>query len=274
VQHFPADVDNQPGRGAPNGPLGEGGRQEDTPDRPQLSPAAGRYMHSPSDFQPAFICPKTIGPMQSISKFIKTNGLSIVLFSLFVVFLVGQSVAGFLFYNEQQASHGAAQIGYWQFLGSGTFLNGIFSNWQAAILQLASLIIFGVFLVQRGATHSRKHREPGPKDRSTIGSARNWMYRNSLSLAFLALFAISFALHVLTGAAAYNEQRALSGQPALSSLDFFFSAKFWFSTLQTWEAEYFAIGVYMILSIFLRQEGSPESKPVESSNEETGEGNK
>jgi hypothetical protein len=212
--------------------------------------------------------------VKKAAKFIRDNSLSIVLFSLFVVFLAAQSISGCFFFNEQRASHGFDEIDYVQFLSSGTFLNGIFSNWQAAILQLASLIIFGVFLVQRGATHSHKHLAPRPKGhqkKGRLGGEGSWLYRNSLFMAFLALFIASFILHVFSGAAAFNDQRTLSHQPPLSVAAYFISAKFWFLTTETWQAEYLAIGLYMILSIYLRQKGSPESKPVDSSNEETGE---
>ena len=102
----------------------------------------------------------------------------------------------------------------------------------------------------------------------------NWFYRNSLSMAFLLMFVFSFALHVVFGARAYNEERSLAAQPPISIAAFLVSAKFWSTTLQTWQAEYLVIAIYVVLSIFLRQQGSPESKPVESSNETTGKANK
>ena len=101
-----------------------------------------------------------------------------------------------------------------------------------------------------------------------------WFYRNSLSLAFLLLFVFSLALHVVFGTYAYNEERSLAGQPPISIAAFPLSAKFWSITLQTWQAEYLVIALYVVLTIFLRQQDSPESKPVESSNETTGEANK
>ena len=100
-----------------------------------------------------------------------------------------------------------------------------------------------------------------------------WLYRNSLFLAFLLLFILALTMHVLVGASAYNEERALAGQPAISIAGFLFSAKFWSVTLQTWQAEYLVIVIYIVLSIFLRQEGSAELKPVEASNEATGKAN-
>ena len=90
----------------------------------------------------------------------------------------------------------------------------------------------------------------------------------------MLLFLLSFALHVVFGTYAYNEERSLTGEPPISIAAFPLSAKFWSVTLQTWQAEYLVIALYVVLTIFLRQQDSPESKPVESSNATTGEANK
>lgn len=196
---------------------------------------------------------------------------------LFVGFLLAQSFSGLSLFNHTRAAHGLGEIGYWKYVRTGTFLQGMFSNWQAAILQLASLIIFGVYLHQRGAPHSRKSisfGHPEHREKRWPGDKHGWLRRNSLSLTFVVLFVAGFFLHLFSGAAAYNQQRAYSHQPPLSTLAFSTSAKFWFTTFQTWEAEYMAIALYILLSIFLRQEGSPESKPVEASNKDTGDPNK
>jgi hypothetical protein len=97
--------------------------------------------------------------MKKLAKFFTDNGLLIVFTLLFLVFLAGQAVAGRLAFNQTQAAHGLPSIGFREYVGTGNFLQGMFSNWQAAILQLASLIIFGVFLRQRGAPHSQKKPE-------------------------------------------------------------------------------------------------------------------
>ncbi len=214
--------------------------------------------------------------MRTLAKFIADHSLSIAFILLFIACILGQSFSGLSLYNQVQSAHGLQPIGYWRFLGTGMFLQGVFSNWQAALLQLGSLIIFGVYLRQRGAPHSRK---PGTSQNTHSkslwrGKKRDWPRRNSLSLAFFALFLLAFLLHLLSGAADYNQQRAFSHEAPLSIAAFFVSAKFWFATFQTWQAEYMAIAVYILLSVFLRQEGSPESKPVGASNASTGETNK
>jgi hypothetical protein len=205
---------------------------------------------------------------------IKENSLSIVLFALFVICISAQSLAGWRSQNEMLAAYGRAPVDYGHYVTSGTFLEGLASNWQAAVLQLGSLILFSGFLYQRGSPHSRDPRKAKPKDRKRQAGGFIWFYRNSLFLAFLLLFVLALALHVGVGAAAYNEDRSLVGQSPISVTAFLLSAKFWSTTLQTWQAEYLVIVIYLVFSVFLRQQDSAESKPVESSNETTGEANK
>ncbi len=205
---------------------------------------------------------------------IRDNSLSIVLFALFVICIVTQSFAGWWLQNETLAAHGLAPIGFWQNIVSATFLQGLASNWQAAFLQLASLVLFSGLLYQRGAAHSRDPLKPiVEQERRDAAVLFNWFYRNSLFLAFWLLFVLSFVLHVVSGCAAFNEERTLTGRPPISIAAFLISAKFWSSTLQTWQAEYVAIALFVVFSIFLRQQDSAESKPIGSSNEATGKEN-
>lgn len=206
---------------------------------------------------------------------IRDNSLTIVLFALFVICISAQSFAGWRLQNETLAAHGQALVGYWHNLFTGTFLEGLATNWQAAFLQLASLIVLSGFLYQRGAPHSCDPLKTKSREKRREQAGRfAWAYRHSLFLAFLLLFVLSFALHIVFGAGAYNEERALTGQLPISMAAFLLSAKFWSSTLQTWQAEYLAIALFVVLSVFLRQQDSAESKPVESSDETTGEANK
>jgi hypothetical protein len=212
--------------------------------------------------------------MRRLLQTIRDNSLSIVLFLLFVICIVGQCFASWRLSNETLEAHGQPSITFGRNLVSGTFMQGLASNWQAAFLQLASLIMFSGLLYQRGAAHSRDPLKPvSEKEKRKIAFRYSWFYRNSLFLAFFLLFLFSFALHIASGCAAYNEDRTLTGRPPLSVSAFLLSAKFWSSTLQTWQAEYVAIAIFVVFSIFLRQEYSAESKPVEASNEETGKEN-
>ena len=105
------------------------------------------------------------------------------------------------------------------------------------------------------------------------GTDGTWLRRHSLAAVFFGLFVVVFVLHVLSGAAAYNGQLAYDGRPQLTLGAYFVSAEFWFVTLQTWEAEMMAMALYVLLSVFLREEGSPESKPTGASNDDTGDPN-
>ena len=212
--------------------------------------------------------------MQRLLHVIRDNSLSIVLFVLFAICIVAQCFAGWRLQNETLAAHGLTPIGFWQNMATGTFLEGLASNWQAAFLQLASLILFSGLLFQRGAAHSRDPLKPVFEQERRDAAARfSWFYRNSLFLAFCLLFVLSLVLHVVSGCAAFNEERTLTGRPPISIAAFLISAKFWSTTLQAWQAEYVAIALFVVFSIFLRQQYSAESKPIESSDEATGKEN-
>jgi hypothetical protein len=77
---------------------------------------------------------------------IRDNSPTTVLFVLFVVCILAQSFAGWRLQNVTLSAHGQALIGHWRNLSTGTFLEGLASNWQAAFLQLPSLIVFSGFL--------------------------------------------------------------------------------------------------------------------------------
>ncbi len=210
--------------------------------------------------------------MQSIRRWLGENSLSTVFFALFVASIAGQSVTGLTGYNDVLQAHGRPPIRYGEYLVTGDFLSGIFSNWQAAVLQLGCLIVFSTVLRQKGASHSL--RPTHPPDEAARKSRENrhasWLYRHSLSLAFAGLFAGSFTAHVVFGTWAYNETRALGGQSPVSIASYVTTGTFWTRTLQTWEAEFVAIWMFVFLSIHLREQGSAESKPIESRDDETG----
>lgn len=169
--------------------------------------------------------------------------------------------------------HGLPAIGYARYLVTGNFLDGAFVNWQAALLQLGCLIVFAAKFREKGAAHSLSPRSRALRKRHEEGKGRPWVYRHSLSLAFAALFALSFIAHLFFGVMDLNEKLKMSHQPPVTTIDYGLSPAFWFSNTQTWEAEFAALVIYILLSVFLRQQGSPESKPVDSSNSVTGKTN-
>jgi hypothetical protein len=208
-----------------------------------------------------------------MSKWLGDHSLSISFLSLFLLSIVGQSLSGFLNYNSELAMHGFPPIHYLNYLHSGNFLDGVFTNWQAALLQLACLIVFSGVFREKGAAHSLRRKPAWKRNQNRNEHRQPWIFRNSLSLAFIVLFALSFIAHLFFGAMDQNSKLMMIHRPPESTLDYGISSAFWFANAQTWQAEFVAIAIYVVLSIFLRQQGSAESKPINSKNEETGKTN-
>jgi hypothetical protein len=214
--------------------------------------------------------------------FLRNNGLSLAMFALFAVFLVGQGIAGFIQHNEEQRLHGQAAVTFLQFLASGDFLEAVFENWESEFLQMGLYVVLTAYLFQRGSAESKSLSQENEVDREPAaarGKDSPWpvwkgglvlrVYKHSLSIALLTLFAASFLLHAAAGAAQYRTEQAEHGHAvAMSMWQFMGSARFWHESFQNWQSEFLSIGVLVVLSIFLREKGSPESKPVAASHRE------
>jgi len=218
-------------------------------------------------------------------RILRENGLSIVMFSLFVFAVVGQSITGYHEYNDDLKQHGQAQLAFVEYLGSGHFVEAIFENWESEFLQMGLYVLLTAFLYQKGSPESKKLDEKELVDSDPLKSRRKkanapWpvrrggfvlqIYKHSLTIALFLLFLISFALHAAGGARLYSQEQALHGSPAISTIEFLGTSRFWFESLQNWQSEFLSVGVLVVLSIFLRQIGSPESKPVDSPHSKTG----
>jgi hypothetical protein len=212
------------------------------------------------------------------------NGLSITLFVLFFGTLVGQSVAGHRFHNDDQRDHGRPEVGYVEYLKSPAFMEATAENWESEFLQMAFYVVLTVFLFQKGSSESKDpakkeevDREPDPKRKGAPGPVKRGglalhLYKNSLSLALFALFLVSFVMHAVGGAGEYNEEQREHGKTGeLSALAYMGTSRFWFESLQNWQSEFLAVLAIVVLSIWLRQAGSPESKPVDAPHDETGQ---
>ena len=217
----------------------------------------------------------------------KNNNLSIVIFALFLLCLVGHSVAGWKAYNEEQQEHGQPAIGYRQFLTTSEFGETVFENWESEFLQMGFYVVLTVFLYQKGSAESKKHDgsdavEEDPKAHAgeagvptpvKRGGWRLALYKNSLSLAFLALFLISFVGHAASGARKQNEEAREHGSgETLTTIGYMGKPQFWYESMQNWQSEFLAVFAIVVLSIWLRQWGSPESKPVHAKHDDTGNG--
>jgi Na+/H+ antiporter NhaD/arsenite permease-like protein len=218
-------------------------------------------------------------------KILHENGLSIVFLGLFLLILVGQAAAGHFAYNEEQQEHGQPTVDIVGYIGSSHFLEATMENWESEFLQMFAFVVLTAFLFQKGSAESKDPDKPEPADRDPRKSRNKkdapWpvrkgglaltLYENSLSLAFLLMFLMAFVLHAIGGAEEYNQdQQEHGGGEVVSTLEYMGTPQFWFESLQNWQSEFLAVGAMVVLSIFLRQKGSAESKPVDSPHSETG----
>ncbi|MCF2446684.1 hypothetical protein L0657_22190 [Dyadobacter sp. CY345] len=213
--------------------------------------------------------------------FFYKNGLGIVALFLFAITLVAQVFTGWNLHNKEIQQDGASAIGLWSYLHSGHFISATFENFESEFLQMALYVVLTVGLRQQGSAESKSLDEPEEVDREPVASAdAPWpvkkggfilkIYENSLFLTFLILFLISWGLHLYGSWMDHNAENILLGEPQDSVADYLTQANFWFETFQNWQSEFLSIASIVLLTIFLRQKGSAESKPVDAPHSETG----
>ncbi|CAI9406179.1 hypothetical protein ANOBCDAF_01389 [Pleomorphomonas sp. T1.2MG-36] len=208
--------------------------------------------------------------------FLRDNGLTVALMAMFLISAVGMILAGHASYNEELTNHNVPAVGLLAYLGTGAFLSALFENWESEFLQMSVYVILTAMLFQRGSAESRDPDNPDrPGDELPPALHRrhpilSWLYSNALGLTLAALFAVSFFLHWWSSYVAANEEAARHGGELLSFGAYFLDAQLWFESFQNWQSEFLSTAVLVVLSIFLRHQGSPESKPVGASNTETG----
>jgi hypothetical protein len=211
------------------------------------------------------------------------HSLSLTLFGLFLLCALAQSVMGHRHYNTEQHAHGHSPTGYLAYLRTGHFVEALAENWESEFLQMAAYILLTVFLRQQGAPESKKLDAEEPVDaepRQSTDPQAPWpvrrggllltLYAHSLTLTLGALFALSFTLHAVGGVRHYNAEQLAHGEAPITLLQYLGSAALWFESLQNWQSEFLALGVMLVLSVVLRQQGSPASKPVAAPHHETG----
>ena len=215
---------------------------------------------------------------------LRDNGLSLVTFALFAVFLIGQTATGFAELNDDLIEHGQQALTLPAYLTSGHFIEATAENWESEFLQMAAYVLLTIALFQKGSAESKKigaheavDRDPRlARDRAAAPwpvRRGGWVlrfYESSLSLVLLVLFFISFGLHAVGGAWAYNVSQAEHGGEPLSVVSYLETAQFWFESFQNWQSEFLSLAAMVVLSVFLRQRGSPESKPVDAPHSQTG----
>ncbi|RWF02291.1 DUF6766 family protein [Mesorhizobium sp.] len=206
----------------------------------------------------------------------RDNGLTIVLVAMFLFSTVGMIWSGRSAYNQDLREHGSAAIGLLAYLKSGNFLSALFENWESEFLQMSAYVMLTAMLFQRGSAESRDPDDPDrPKHELPTATRRrnpilSWLYSYSLGIALALLFIISFALHWWASLTAANEEALLHGGKVQSIGNYLLDAQLWFESFQNWQSEFLSTAVLVVLSIFLRHKGSPESKPAGASNSETG----
>ena len=201
-----------------------------------------------------------------------------------MITIVGQAVAGYKVYLGELEQWKLPAITFGQYLGSGHFIEAIFENWESEFLQMGMYVVLTAFLFQKGSSESKPVDEPAPQDEDPREAANRpdapwpvrrggWMltlYEHSLSGLFFILFFLSIAGHAIGGAKTYSDEELAHGGQPVTTLQYLGSSQFWFESFQNWQSEFLAVAVIVFASVYLRQRGSPESKPVAEPHHETG----
>jgi hypothetical protein len=223
-------------------------------------------------------------PPRSSPSFLRRNALGLVTLAIFAVLVVAMVLTGHSTYNAEQLEHGGAAVSLGTYLSEGHIWEALFENWESEFLQMGAYVLLTVFLIQKGSAESKdpeKHEavddDPREADlRKPVpwpvrrGGVWLLLYENSLLIAFAVLFIGSLVGHALGGVDAYNAELLEHGQPTVDTWGYFSSSQFWFESFQNWQSEFLAVLAIVVLSVFLRQRGSPESKPVAASHSDTG----
>ncbi|MCL8010150.1 DUF6766 family protein [Streptomyces sp. AS02] len=218
--------------------------------------------------------------------FLRDNGLGLFFLATFLLALVGQAIAGHADFNNQMAADQLQQVEFGEYLTTSDFAVDVSENWQSEYLQFFLYVGVTVWLVQRGSPESKELHKGGTEsdEEQLVGeyakeSSPRWaraggwrqaVYSHSLLLVMGTIFLLSWLVQSITGAAAYNEEQLRQLQAPLSWADYLGAADFWNRTLQNWQSELLAVASMAVLSIYLRQRGSPESKPVGAAHGATG----
>jgi uncharacterized protein DUF6766 len=221
-----------------------------------------------------------------LRRFVYENGLALFFGAIFLAALIGQAFAGWHSYNVDQAEHASPQLSFLRYVTSSSFAVAVTENWQSEYLQFTLYILLTVWLLQRGSPESKPLGQEGPQSEkderlrehaqgrsprwAKVGGLRTLVYSNSLVFAMVAIWVGSWVAQAITGHSEYNADRLEHQVGTVSLLHYIGTASFWERTLQNWQSEFLAVGSMAILSVYLRQRGSPESKAVGAPHDETG----
>jgi len=214
--------------------------------------------------------------------FIYNNSLSLAFLLLVFLSLSGQAFTGLQQYNEFLFEHNHHTVTLFKYFSTGHFIQATFENWESEFFQMGLFIWFTVFLKQRGSSESKKigikeEVDRKPKNHTDApwavkkGGFILSVYRHSLTLSLLLLFLLSFVLHWYGSNKDFNQIKMLEGRSTESMFAYLSNSRLWFESFQNWQSEFLSVFAIIFLSIYLREFGSPQSKPVDASNTETGE---
>lgn len=219
-------------------------------------------------------------------RWVKATSLSLVFGGLFVAALVGHAFAGWKEVNADQAAEGLGRFTLAEYLVSANFAVDVTENWQSEYLQFLLYIVLTVWLLQRGSPESKeldkaggesdeaqkvgRYADPDSPAWAKAGGWRTRVYSNSLALVMGGIFLAAWTGQSIAGRAAFNQERLQRLQDPITWTDYLTGADFWSRTLQNWQSEFLAVGTMVVFSIYLRQRGSPESKPVGEPHGSTG----
>jgi hypothetical protein len=218
-------------------------------------------------------------------RLVRENGLSLFFFAIFALTLVGLSFAGLGTYNAVQADHGANPASWWSYVTSTDFGGAVMENWQSEFLQFSLFIGATIWLVQKGSNESKRLQDAGleSKEKQEIGGSaparaprwakfddwRTRIYENSLLLAMASIFFATWVAQSLNNWREFNADARVHGDRPIGWTSYLVNADFWERTLENWQSEFLAVGTMAVFTIYLRQRGSPESKPVGAPHDET-----
>jgi hypothetical protein len=219
--------------------------------------------------------------------FVRNNALSLAFGALFLITLVGQAISGVADFNAQQVTDGLPQVGFLDYVTSSSFAVDVMENWQSEYLQFLLYILATVWLVQKGSSESKDPGDEGPESDkeqrvgrhaevdsplwARVGGWRTAVFSRSLGLLMGVLFLLTWAASAIAGWAAFNSQQLGQRQDPVTFVGYLGQADFWNRSFQNWQSEMLAVGSMAIFAVYLRQRGSPESKPVGVAHADTGQ---
>jgi hypothetical protein len=216
--------------------------------------------------------------------FWRNNSLSIVLAVLFMISMVGQAWTGWFDYNADALVHGSEPVALTRYLSSGHFWEATGENWESEFLQMSMFVVLTCFLRQKGSAESKRidvveDVDLDPRRFSNDPEAPwpvrqgGWvlrLYENSLAVVFVILFLISITMHATGGLAEFNEEQEAHHRAPMVLTQYLGSSRFWFESFQNWQSEFLSLLAMVMGTVYLRQRGSAESKPLHAANSETG----